>query len=162
MGHPASRVALFPLTGRRHQLRVHCLHAGFPIIGDGSYCRMPPPADAHACAADALQVPVVPVVDADGASAVDLSDVRMMLHAHALTFEVPAAEKRAKKKQRLLDSITIQSAAWVAPDPFESVLWQSSMPTAAPASFLEKMGAGCKIIAAATQEQLDLVASFTH
>ena len=35
-----TRVALFPLTGRTHQLRLHCAHAdglGAPIIGDRLY-----------------------------------------------------------------------------------------------------------------------------
>jgi 23S rRNA pseudouridine1911/1915/1917 synthase len=29
------------LTGRTHQIRVHCQHAGFPLIGDGLYGRPP-------------------------------------------------------------------------------------------------------------------------
>jgi tRNA pseudouridine32 synthase / 23S rRNA pseudouridine746 synthase len=32
-----SFVALFPLTGRTHQLRVHCAAQGWPIIGDAVY-----------------------------------------------------------------------------------------------------------------------------
>jgi len=32
-----SWVALAPLTGRTHQLRVHCAHIGTPILGDGKY-----------------------------------------------------------------------------------------------------------------------------
>ncbi len=38
--HAARRyalVALRPLTGRTHQLRVHMAHVGHPIIGDGKY-----------------------------------------------------------------------------------------------------------------------------
>lgn len=31
------RLALQPLTGRTHQLRVHLAHAGMPIVGDGLY-----------------------------------------------------------------------------------------------------------------------------
>lgn len=34
---PASFVALKPLTGRTHQLRVHCAAMGNPIVGDGKY-----------------------------------------------------------------------------------------------------------------------------
>ena len=30
-------LALFPLTGRTHQLRVHCADAGWPILGDPIY-----------------------------------------------------------------------------------------------------------------------------
>lgn len=30
-------LALLPRTGRTHQLRVHCAHAGFPILGDAQY-----------------------------------------------------------------------------------------------------------------------------
>lgn len=32
-----SRVLLEPLTGRAHQLRVHCLAIGHPIVGDALY-----------------------------------------------------------------------------------------------------------------------------
>lgn len=30
-------IEAMPLTGRTHQIRVHCLHAGHPIVGDGKY-----------------------------------------------------------------------------------------------------------------------------
>ena len=32
-----SLLELRPLTGRTHQLRVHCAHSGFPIVGDPQY-----------------------------------------------------------------------------------------------------------------------------
>lgn len=32
-----TRLELNPLTGRTHQLRVHCAHAGHPILGDPLY-----------------------------------------------------------------------------------------------------------------------------
>ena len=32
-----SRVALTPVTGRTHQLRLHCSHIGHPILGDPQY-----------------------------------------------------------------------------------------------------------------------------
>jgi len=32
-----SRLRLEPVTGRTHQLRVHCAHKGFPILGDPQY-----------------------------------------------------------------------------------------------------------------------------
>jgi pseudouridine synthase, RluA family len=34
---PVCRLELRPLTGRTHQLRVHCAHEGFPILGDPQY-----------------------------------------------------------------------------------------------------------------------------
>lgn len=35
--HTYSRLSLSPITGRTHQLRVHCAHAGCPILGDPQY-----------------------------------------------------------------------------------------------------------------------------
>lgn len=31
------KLALSPITGRTHQLRLHCAHMGFPILGDPQY-----------------------------------------------------------------------------------------------------------------------------
>lgn len=36
-GRRLARVALWPQTGRTHQLRVHCAAIGCPILGDGKY-----------------------------------------------------------------------------------------------------------------------------
>ncbi len=36
-GKRASLLALWPRTGRTHQLRVHCAEIGCPILGDGKY-----------------------------------------------------------------------------------------------------------------------------
>ena len=36
-GLPVTRVRLIPLTGRTHQLRVHCASLGHPIVGDDIY-----------------------------------------------------------------------------------------------------------------------------
>ena len=33
----SSLLALQPITGRTHQLRVHCAHMGYPILGDPQY-----------------------------------------------------------------------------------------------------------------------------
>lgn len=38
---PATRVSLYPVTGRSHQLRVHSLFLGHPIIGDNLYAYEP-------------------------------------------------------------------------------------------------------------------------
>ncbi len=32
-----SKLALIPVTGRTHQLRLHCSHMGYPILGDPQY-----------------------------------------------------------------------------------------------------------------------------
>ena len=32
-----TKLALRPVTGRTHQLRVHCAHKGYPILGDPQY-----------------------------------------------------------------------------------------------------------------------------
>ena len=36
-GDRVCRLALRPITGRTHQLRVHCAHMGHPILGDPQY-----------------------------------------------------------------------------------------------------------------------------
>lgn len=59
--YPVTRLALTPITGRSHQLRVHMLHIGHVIIGDPIY--------------------------ADGV-ALDLS-CRLNLHAHKLRLKHP-------------------------------------------------------------------------
>lgn len=35
-----TKLALRPVTGRTHQLRLHCAHMGFPILGDPQYGSM--------------------------------------------------------------------------------------------------------------------------
>ncbi len=62
-----SRLLLTPTTGRSHQLRVHCLAMGHPIVGDNLYGE----------------------VDANGQAA----HARLMLHATALTFKHPFSQE---------------------------------------------------------------------
>jgi tRNA pseudouridine32 synthase / 23S rRNA pseudouridine746 synthase len=38
---PVTRLALQPITGRTHQLRVHLMHIGHPIVGDALYAPDP-------------------------------------------------------------------------------------------------------------------------
>jgi len=64
-GAGRTRVQLVPLTGRSHQLRVHLMAIGHPILGDALY------------APEAVQ--------ADGS--------RLLLHACALAFTHPFADK---------------------------------------------------------------------
>ena len=51
-GVKLSWLALEPLTGRTHQLRVHCAEMGWPIVGDAIYGSAPrsggPPLHLHA------------------------------------------------------------------------------------------------------------------
>jgi tRNA pseudouridine32 synthase / 23S rRNA pseudouridine746 synthase len=70
-GEPVTRVKLFPITGRSHQLRVHMLQLGHPIIGDRLYA---PP---H----------IVALVD------------RLHLHAEQLTLTHPKSEERLTFKK---------------------------------------------------------------
>lgn len=50
-GDGVTWLALEPLTGRTHQLRVHCAEMGFPILGDPNYGSAPrqggPPLHLH-------------------------------------------------------------------------------------------------------------------
>ncbi|XP_037670046.1 RNA pseudouridylate synthase domain-containing protein 1 isoform X2 [Choloepus didactylus] len=79
-GDPVSKVLLQPLTGRTHQLRVHCNALGHPVVGDltyggagvreeqpfrmmlhALYLRVPTPAECvEACTPD----PFLPALDA--------------------------------------------------------------------------------------------------
>jgi tRNA pseudouridine32 synthase / 23S rRNA pseudouridine746 synthase len=63
----ASRLQLRPVTGRTHQLRVHCMALGHPVIGDRLYC-------------------AEGVVDTE----------RMMLHAERLEFLHPVHHARMR------------------------------------------------------------------
>ncbi|CAK4140306.1 unnamed protein product [Aphanomyces euteiches] len=63
-GQPVTKVLLRPLSGRRHQLRLHLSHCGYPIVGDVTY-----------------------------GSEDDLAP-RMMLHAWKLHLKFPADQQR--------------------------------------------------------------------
>jgi tRNA pseudouridine32 synthase / 23S rRNA pseudouridine746 synthase len=56
---PYTLVNAFPVTGRRHQIRVHLYHFGHPIVGDRMY----------------------------GDAAISLRFPRLMLHAQSITFK---------------------------------------------------------------------------
>lgn len=66
--HAVSLVALYPVTGRSHQLRVHMLALGHPILGDRLY--------AHA---DALTMAT-----------------RLQLHAESLCFTHPSSHEQLR------------------------------------------------------------------
>jgi len=61
-----TRLALAPVTGRSHQLRVHLQAIGHPILGDALYAP----------------------------EAVQRKADRLLLHAQALAFDHPASQKR--------------------------------------------------------------------
>ena len=62
----ATLVEAKPVTGRTHQIRVHALHAGFPLLGDSKYGS---PKGEALCAQIGLK--------------------RLFLHARALRFQLP-------------------------------------------------------------------------
>jgi tRNA pseudouridine32 synthase / 23S rRNA pseudouridine746 synthase len=74
-------LALEPLTGRTHQLRVHCAAMGWPIVGDPIYGKAPRPKAPEAAGAQAL------AAQAPGAGAPGLQ-----LHAREIV--VPLYRKR--------------------------------------------------------------------
>ncbi|MEW6101720.1 MAG: RluA family pseudouridine synthase [Candidatus Omnitrophota bacterium] len=65
-GKDFTLMKVFPLTGRKHQIRVHLYNIGHPIAGDKRYKDKP------------------------------LQDrfTRLMLHAHKISFTLPAGEKK--------------------------------------------------------------------
>jgi len=62
-------------TGRTHQIRVHCLHLGFPVVGDETY------GNRQNSRLTQLSGYVAP---------------RQMLHAHRLAFQHPRTKKKLK------------------------------------------------------------------
>ena len=62
-----SLLALYPRTGRTHQLRVHCAHIGCPILGDPLYSKRD----------------------------VRFPDATLMLHAHRLSISLPSTPMEA-------------------------------------------------------------------
>lgn len=69
-GRKLAWLELQPLTGRTHQLRVHCVSLGTPIVGDGKYAE--------------------PRDNGSGGSFVEGLEDRLHLHARAITLPHPA------------------------------------------------------------------------
>jgi hypothetical protein len=88
-GRDVTKLRLVPQTGRRHQLRIHCLYLGHPIVGDATYC--PPELESACESAD-----------------------RMMLHSHKL--RVPLLGNSTSSEGLLTPDLT--AVEFEAPDPF--------------------------------------------
>ncbi len=86
-----SLLALYPKTGRTHQLRVHCAHIGCPILGDPIYAK---------------KDPIFP-------------DATLMLHARRLKISLPSRSApsifKASLPERFKDIIAFLSARGEAP-----------------------------------------------
>lgn len=98
MGHPVTRVELTPITGRTHQLRVHCAALGHPIVGDQAYgfC-----GEAHPNGGFTNEVihdmsPTCATFDLrrDAEDSVGESGRTMCLHARRLTVDHPITEEK--------------------------------------------------------------------
>lgn len=97
-GHPVTRVELTPITGRTHQLRVHCAALGHPILGDPAYgfCGEAHPNGgftdeiihgmSHTCASFELRRDVEDAVRVNGRT--------MCLHARRLTVDHPVTKEQ--------------------------------------------------------------------
>jgi 23S rRNA-/tRNA-specific pseudouridylate synthase len=114
---PVTKVLLHPMTGRRHQLRVHCQSVGHPILGDATYT------STDSCAA-------LPHVD------------RMMLHAWRLEvpFDLKSASefthhdrvesKKVRRRETLglqephTDHTPLASTVFETEDPFQNIVAQ--------------------------------------
>ena len=78
----ATLVEASPITGRTHQIRVHCLHAGHPIAGDPKYG------------------------DADFDAAMRQKGLnRLFLHARSISLLHPATEERVTFTAPLDDTL---------------------------------------------------------
>ncbi|GJM21676.1 MAG: ribosomal large subunit pseudouridine synthase D [Planctomycetota bacterium] len=77
----ATRLAVFPATGRTHQIRVHLEHLGFPVIADPQYGRQ---------AREAFGRWKRDLLDAEKRLPVLQ---RQALHAHKITFTHPGTEE---------------------------------------------------------------------
>lgn len=93
-GAPITKVLLAPQSGRRHQLRVHCSHAGMPIVGDATY------------------------IDDDSVYFKDPTVLppRMMLHAFELHISLPPPQEKLYGRKSGLRNAIQQEFSTV--DPF--------------------------------------------
>ncbi|MDR3155684.1 MAG: RluA family pseudouridine synthase [Holosporaceae bacterium] len=96
---------LKPLTGRKHQLRLHCagvLHA--PILGDAKYGKMATKKRSVAAAAAMITNERVP--EAASAASMDFPKGFLFLHAHEIFLEEWNIKITAPLPQHMLQAIT--------------------------------------------------------
>lgn len=129
-GHvvPVTKLLLIPRTGRRHQLRVHCLALGFPIVGDVTYTNCASTCDSEGTASEHNT--------GNDAASCSQGWPRMYLHAWRLcvpcrldVLKTEATRVEAKKKRRR-ETLRLEDAAqevqftteFVTEDPFPQLL----------------------------------------
>jgi 23S rRNA-/tRNA-specific pseudouridylate synthase len=94
---PVTRVKLEPVTGRTHQLRVHCAALGHPIVGDPAYSLLGEANTNGGLTKDAIEK-VIPNTSSielqmDIENWVKVNDKCMCLHARSLRLEHPVTKK---------------------------------------------------------------------
>ena len=103
-GAPISWLALSPLTGRTHQLRVHCAAQDFPIHGDPVYGAGSRPDERLHLHARAIRVPLYKNKPAIEVEACVPDHMKMLLAACGWTpkvDEIAAAARQARENARL-------------------------------------------------------------
>lgn len=98
---PVTKVLLQPHTGRRHQLRLHMVALGHPILGDFTYKYSPP----HHANMDAKAEKI------SGRSFTE----RMCLHAYKLTLPLLVNNNSSKGNETI-------NSSFIANDPFHIVI----------------------------------------
>lgn len=106
---PVTKMSLQPLTGRRHQLRLHMVALGHPILGDFTYQYHPSP-NPHGLVEERT---AASVANHDRRSLTR----RMCLHAHKLT--LPLAMARNSDGIQFIGNEVMLDSTFLAPDPFQ-------------------------------------------
>jgi hypothetical protein len=107
-GQPVTKVLMKPLTGRRHQLRIHSLCLGHPIVGDYTYNAYHRKLIHEVCGDQqglGEEVNMAMRQRREGSEENEnlLAD-RMMLHAHRLMIPFPTVGKCTEAfRQSLID-----------------------------------------------------------
>jgi len=96
-GHPVSRVTLTSISGRTHQLNVHCAAFGHPIVADAVYGRGGDAAP-NGGLSDAEADELVPNANRVGADlekeiAAAAADMKMCVHAKSISFKHPVTKE---------------------------------------------------------------------